>query len=152
VVLLLLVVVAQLSLALSRHPTLRLSHLVRIVGARRIALVLVEALDVRGRVGAAAVVLAHGMVALGAAHALLCFSSAPSSHRSARVHTIVGVGARCRRRAAAAHDRHRLAPCSARLGGKSRAKRLSALEEIFRGTVDFCEAWSVCGLMFQPMA
>jgi hypothetical protein len=71
VILLLLVVVAQLSLTLSRHPTLRLSHLIRIVRSRRIALVLVETLDVRGRVGARAVVLAHGMVALRAAHTLL---------------------------------------------------------------------------------
>ena len=70
-VLLLLVIVAQFTLTLSRHPSLRLCHLVCVVGSRRIALVLVEALDVGRRVGAGAVVLADRVVALGAAHALL---------------------------------------------------------------------------------
>jgi hypothetical protein len=78
VVLLLLVVIAQLSLPLSRHPTLCLSHLVRVIGPLRVALVLVETLDVRGRVGAHTVVFAHGVMALGAAHALL-FCRVPSA-------------------------------------------------------------------------
>jgi hypothetical protein len=72
VVLLLLMVVAQLSLALSRHPSLRLSHLVRIVGARSVALVLVEALCVGRRVRAHAVVLADRVVALLAGRAGVC--------------------------------------------------------------------------------
>jgi hypothetical protein len=70
--LLLLMIVAQLALALGCHATLRLGHLVRIVWPRRIALVLVKALSVGGRMGAHAVILADRVVALGSAHALLC--------------------------------------------------------------------------------
>lgn len=68
-ILLLLVVVAQLTLALSSHPSLCLRHLVRIVRPRRKTLVLVEALRIGGRVGAHAVVLADRVVALLAAEA-----------------------------------------------------------------------------------
>ena len=71
-ILLLLVIVAQLTLALSSHPSLRLRHLVRIVRSGRKALVLVEALRVGSRVGAYAVVLADRVVALLAAVASVC--------------------------------------------------------------------------------
>lgn len=72
-VLLFLVVVAQLALTLCCHATLRLRHLVGIVGTRTVvALVLVVALDVGRRVGARSVVLAHGVVALRSAHARVC--------------------------------------------------------------------------------
>jgi hypothetical protein len=149
VVLLLLVVVAQLSLPLGRHPTLCLSHLVRIVGPLRVALVLVETLDVRGRVGAHAVILAHGMMALGAAHALFCW--VPSAMFldgfvvATCVRTVVGIGARCRTGAAAAHHWHRLATSTARWRSESGAERLPALGEVFRGALDFCSALSAKG-------
>lgn len=55
VVLLLLMVVSQLTLPLSRHPPLRLHHLLCLVGATRglVSLVGVEVLEVRGRVARA---------------------------------------------------------------------------------------------------
>jgi hypothetical protein len=125
-VLLLLVVVAQLTLSLSRHPSLRLRHLVRIVGSGRIALVLIEALNVRGRVGARAIVLADRVVTLGAAHALLLL--------------VVGVGTRS---TTAAHHGHGLAAVT-RHGCRRepRAKGLPALGEVFLGTFDFLELGS----------
>lgn len=63
-ILLLLMIVAQFPLTLSCHTALSLLHLIGVVLARRIALVLVVALYVRGRVRAAAVVLADGVVSL----------------------------------------------------------------------------------------
>jgi len=100
VVLLLLVIVAQLTLTLSRHPSLRLCHLVCVVGSRRIALVLVEALDVGRRVGAGAVVLADRVVALGAAHALLLEVGVWAGATSHHGHGLAAVGTHGRRREA----------------------------------------------------
>lgn len=69
-VLLLLVVVAQLPLALGCHAAFCLRNLIRIVGSRGISLALVVALDVGRRMGSHPIVLAHGVVALrSAAHA-----------------------------------------------------------------------------------
>lgn len=133
-VLLLLVVVTQLALTLSRHPALCLSHLVRIVGPRRVALVLVEALHVRGRVGAAAVVLADRVVALGAAHTLVCNNSLAIVWAwRVGMRTVFGVWARCRR---AAHHGHRLATSAASVGRESGPEWLSALDEVLVGAVN----------------
>lgn len=78
VVLLLLVVVAQLSLPLGRHPSLCLHHLLDLVGATRwlVSLAGVEALQVRAREGARIPkVAADRVVARGAAaHARICRS------------------------------------------------------------------------------
>ena len=133
-VLLLLVVVAQLTLALSSHPSLRLRHLVRIVWSGRKALVLVEALRIGGRVGAYAVVLADRMVALLAAVASICVrQSVFCVLSSACWRTLLGI------RAGAAHHGHRLTAV-ARLGRRWRipAERLSALGEVLCGAFDFC--------------
>ena len=114
-ILLLLVVVAQLTLALSRHPSLRLRHLVRIVRARRKALVLVEALRVRGRVGAYAVVLADRVVALLAAVASVYVRQPVYFVSMSRCWRTLLLGVRARA-AAAAHHGHRLATAAASLG------------------------------------
>ena len=85
-ILLLLVVVAQFTLALSSHPSLCLSHLVRIVRSRRKTLVLVEALRIGRRVRSHAVVLADRVVALLAAVARVCTCQSVSSVPGRRAH------------------------------------------------------------------
>ena len=133
-ILLLLVIVAQLTLALSSHPSLCLRHLVRIVRSGRKALVLVEALRVGSRVGAYAVVLADRVVALLAAVASVCVrQSVFCAVASAYWRTLLGV------RAGAAHHGHRLAAvASLRRRWRVPAEWLPTLGEVLGGAFDFC--------------
>lgn len=126
-ILLFLMIVAQLPLPLSCHPALRLGHLIGIVGSRRIALVLVEALDVGRRVGSASVVLAHGVMALGACQGQWL---SPGRYGSTS-HTMFGV------RTGISHG-HRLTTAGPRLGGPE----FPALGEVVGSTFDFCN-WTV---------
>lgn len=146
-ILLLLVVVAQLTLALSSHPSLCLRHLVRIVGSWRKALVLIETLRIRGRVGARAVVLADRVVALLAAVAGVCVRQPVSLSVTAQL--IVVRGGVCTLLlgvwAGGAYHGHGFATAAAsRRSGRGwgiSSKGLSTLGEVFGGAFDLCERY-----------
>lgn len=130
IVLLLLVIVAELSLALCCHPSLRLHHLFGLVRAPRwlVPLVCVEVLEVRAGEGARIPKVAAGRVVPGwsaSAHTGICLSLilSPWGQWHAMPTKLLGEVS-----LGAAHG-HGFASAGA-------AKHLSALDEVVEGPVD----------------